>query len=567
MMRRPRLKLVLCWHMHQPDYRDALTGDYELPWTYLHALKDYTDMAAHLERHPGMRAVVNLVPSLVEQWLDYAAQSRSGEWRDPLLRHLNSASLEKLDMAQRRQLIQSCLRCYAPKMIDPFPGYRRLRDAWAVVDEAGAEAAAYVSEAFLYDLLVWYHLAWMGETVRKSSPLVQRLMQQGAHFSGADRRQLLALIGELLAGLLPRYKALQQSGQIELATTPASHPLLPLLLDFATAREVVPHLALPQAEGYPGGQQRAREQIQTACDFYQQQFGSLPQGFWPAEGALSTATLELLAAQGLRWTASGEALLANSLRLSWGATQPERSEWLYQPYRFVKKGRPPLLLYFRDDVLSDRVGFEYSRWDGDRAAQDFVGYLEAVLQRAHGRDPVVTVILDGENAWEYYPYNGFYFLDSLYQALSTHPDIEVTTFADLSTRLKPASLPQLTHVVAGSWVYGSLTTWIGDRDKNHAWDLLISAKQAYDTQWPRLSPEAQQRASAQLRVCESSDWFWWFGDYNNADSVQLFDRLYRLNLESLYHLLGLVAPDDLQIPLSHGTRAAEAGGAMRRTAY
>ncbi len=183
------------------------------------------------------------------------------------------------------------------------------------------------------------------------------------------------------------------------------------------------------------------------------------------------------------------------------------------------------------------------------------------------RDPVVTIILDGENAWEYYPYNGFYFLDSLYDMLAVHPDIEPTTFADLSAQLNPKSLPVLQQVAAGSWVYGSLTTWIGDRDKNHAWDLLVSAKLAYDAQVPYLSPEARDRASAQLRVCESSDWFWWFGDYNNADSVRLFDRLYRLNLESLYRLLGLPSPDNLKISLSQGTRVADAGGTMRRTAY
>ncbi len=564
-----RLKLVLCWHMHQPDYRHALTGEFELPWTYLHALKDYTDMVAHLEAHPDMRVVINLVPSLVEQWLDYAEQSRCGQWREPLLRYLQSASLEEVNEVERRGMIQSCLRCYAPKMIDPFPGYRRLRDAIAVLDEGGEEASRYVSDAFLYDLLVWYHLAWMGETVRKSSPLVQRLMQKGCCFSYTDRQQLLALIGELLTGLLPRYQALHQAGQVELATTPASHPLLPLLLDFSVAREVVPHLALPRADRYPGGLKRAEVQIQAACDFYYQQFGSLPQGFWPAEGALSTETLGLLARQGLRWTASGEALLANSLRMSWGNSVPDRQDWLYQPYCFSEKGTSSsLLVYFRDDVLSDRVGFEYSRWDGDRAAKDFVGYLEAIVRETPtDRDPVVTIILDGENAWEYYPYNGFYFLDSLYDMLAVHPDIEPTTFADLSAQLNPKSLPLLQQVAAGSWVYGSLTTWIGDHDKNHAWDLLVSAKLAYDAQVPYLSPEARDRASAQLRVCESSDWFWWFGDYNNADSVRLFDRLYRLNLESLYRLLGLPSPDNLKISLSQGTRVADAGGTMRRTAY
>ena len=52
------LDFVLVWHLHQPDYRDHARGEVGLPWVYLHAIKDYTDMAWHLEHHPGMRAVV-----------------------------------------------------------------------------------------------------------------------------------------------------------------------------------------------------------------------------------------------------------------------------------------------------------------------------------------------------------------------------------------------------------------------------------------------------------------------------------------------------------------------------
>ncbi|MGH8865832.1 MAG: hypothetical protein ACREVZ_14505, partial [Burkholderiales bacterium] len=54
-----KLDLVLLWHMHQPDFRDHATGEYAQPWVYLHAIKDYSDMAAHFENHPKVRAVVN----------------------------------------------------------------------------------------------------------------------------------------------------------------------------------------------------------------------------------------------------------------------------------------------------------------------------------------------------------------------------------------------------------------------------------------------------------------------------------------------------------------------------
>ena len=58
----PRLRIVFLWHMHQPQYRDLISGEYRLPWTYLHAMKDYVDMAGHLESVPGARAGINFGP-------------------------------------------------------------------------------------------------------------------------------------------------------------------------------------------------------------------------------------------------------------------------------------------------------------------------------------------------------------------------------------------------------------------------------------------------------------------------------------------------------------------------
>ncbi|WP_297485782.1 glycoside hydrolase family 57 protein [Ferrovum sp.] len=561
------LKFILCWHMHQPDYRNALTREFELPWTYLHALKDYTDMAAHLERYPNLPVVVNLVPSLMDQLVDYAEQFHEGTWRDPLLRWLVTPSLEELSMAERHALIGTCLRCHAPKMIDPFPGYARLRDCIQRFQKDDTEPAPYVSGQFLADLLVWYHLAWMGESLRKTVPLLGRLMAQGGGYTLADRQDLNTLIGETLNSILPRYRALQQSGQVELSTTPNTHPILPLLLDFATAREAVPHLALPRHPLYPGGENRAIDHIRKAFDAYHGQFGQNPTGFWPGEGALSTATLEMFAAQGLAWTASSENVLAKTLRLSWGQETLPKEQWLYQPYLFKTEDHE-LRVFFRDDQLSDRIGFEYAQWDGKNAAEDFIRQLEMILETTpKDRDPVVTVILDGENAWEYYPYNGYYFLDYLYQALDSHPVIRPVTFSALCQQPGGMDLPVLKKVVAGSWVYGSLTTWMGNADKNAAWDLLVEAKVACDRVLPTLSRERQDQVNRQLAVCEGSDWFWWFGDYNMAESVQLFDRLYRLNLTTLYQLLSLDPPRILSLPFSRGSRSQEAGGAMRRNIH
>lgn len=553
------LNLILCWHFHQPDYR---TGQgYFLPWAYLHALKDYSDMAAHLEAQPAMRAVVNFVPTLLEQLDDYAAQFASGRFTDPLLARLADPRLGRLNRADKQFLLEACFRLNPSTMLEPFPAYRELRNLYRQAQSLGEAGTDYLSAQYFADLLTWYHLAWTGETVRRQYPLVLTLMQKGRGFTLAERRALLDLIGEVITSLVPRYRALAERGQIELSTTPHSHPIAPLLIDFNAAREAKPALPLPQASVYPGGVDRLRVHIDAARECYHAHFGVLPVGMWPAEGGVSEAALRQFADAGVRWVASGQGVLMNSLKAS-GLDASRPCQWLCRPYRLTDT---QTVCFFRDDYLSDLIGFEYKNWFARDAVRHFLHSLEDRYHHTNCQDPVVTVILDGENPWEHYPYNGWYFLSELYNALVERPDIRLTTFADYLAQHpdSPVTLPKL---VAGSWVYGDFTTWMGHPDKNHAWDLLCAAKAAYDTVLAQDHMDAAraQAAEALLRSCESSDWFWWFGDANPAESVRAFDRLYRDKLRRLYRTLGLAPPPELEQPISQGGGAAEAGGVMRR---
>ncbi|HSD62090.1 MAG TPA: hypothetical protein VLC55_14660, partial [Burkholderiales bacterium] len=231
-----RLDLVLLWHMHQPDYRNHRSGEYVLPWVYLHAMKDYTDMAYHLETHPGVKAVVNFVPVLVDQLEDYALQFDLGEVRDPLLKLLATPDLDHVDRAARALVLEACFKSNHRTMLDPFPHYKRLQEIHHLLGGKGEGALAYLSGQYLGDLLVWYHLAWTGESVRRHEETMVRLMAKGEGYTHADRFELFSLIGEQIRGIVPRYRKLAERGQIELSTTPYSHPLAPLLLDFASAR-------------------------------------------------------------------------------------------------------------------------------------------------------------------------------------------------------------------------------------------------------------------------------------------------------------------------------------------
>ncbi len=586
-MTEKKLNLILCWHMHQPDYRNLTTGEYMLPWTYLHAMKDYTDMAYHLESHPKARAVFNFVPVLLDQLEDYGRQFEEGKLRDPLLSLLAEKDLDRLPVERRKLIFDSCFRSNHTMMIDPYPAYKRLSDLYKRQEPFGETAFDFLSGQYLADLLVWYHLVWCGETVRRNNELVVRLMAKGSHFTLADRRHLFDLIGKTIQGLIPRYRKLADSGQIEISTTPHYHPIVPLLIDFKVARECMPGVSLPEAACYPGGLKRASFHITSAIESHRDRFGTAPQGIWPAEGGVSQAAATVFAEHGCRWMASGEAVLVNSLRgLDGEQPLPDRTSYLYRPYR-LSTGDHEIVSFFRDDMLSDKIGFEYAKWFGRDAVDNFIHELEEIWRHTPADEsPVVSVIMDGENAWEYYPYNGYYFLSEMYEALESHPFIRTTTFKDYldssaSQDSMQAQLPlglvegagttspaidELPYLVAGSWVYGTFSTWIGDPAKNRAWDLLCSAKQSFDLVIGsgRLDKQETDLAHKQLADCEGSDWFWWFGDYNPQHSVESFDKLYRDNLTNLYRLLKLPVPDELGEPISHGGGSPEAGGAMRR---
>lgn len=562
--------LVFLWHMHQPDYRDYSTGEFVLPWVYLHAIKDYTDMAYHLEQHPKVKAIVNFVPVLVDQLEDYAAQFTQGKVRDPLLRLLITENLNDISEADRSLILESCFRSNHAKMVEPYPSYKRLFDLFQLLSDGGQTTFSYLSGQFLADLLTWYHLAWCGESIRREHDFIIQLLTKDENFCWEDRKALFKIIGDKVAGVVPRYRLLAERGQIEISATPHYHPLAPLMIDFNSARESEPGSSLPQSVSYPGGKSRVVSHLTSTLRSHKKRFGVTPQGFWPAEGAVSTALVELLAEQKVKWIASGEGVLANSLRLA--GDLPGQKHYLYRPYQ-VKGAASSVKCFFRDDRLSDLIGFEYARWNGQDAAKHFVSQVKMIADAAPDDErPIVSVILDGENAWEYFPYNGFHFLNDLYTELEQIDSIKTTTYSEYLNHKKSnatvnfASVGELAGLVAGSWVYGTFSTWIGSPDKNHAWDLLCMAKQSYDMVLAggRLSPAEVAAAEKQLSSCESSDWFWWFGDYNPSGAVESFDRLYRNNLMELYRMIKMPVPANLSYPISVGGGSAESGGTMRR---
>jgi alpha-amylase/alpha-mannosidase (GH57 family) len=460
--------LAFLWHMHQPDYRHPETGHFTLPWALLHALKDYPDMASHLERHPAIRCTVNFVPVLLAQIEDYCDQLATRQWRDPLLRILAWPNPDHLAQADRNWLLDMAFRCHAPTMLEPFAPYRRLRDLLAFVRSQDADGLAYLSGQYYADLATWYVLAWSGESLRRGPGPIAALMAKGGNFELADREALVSEIGTVLNGLIPRYRALADRGQIELSCTPAHHPLAPLLLDFGVAREA--HARLPATRG-TGLRWRPLS-------------GRGPFAACPAQPPTTLRPDTQGPVAGRRRPVDGLSAPDRRRRIQLDGKQPGRTRHSAGPgadtgvpWQAPEDIPGDLTLFFRNEHLSDLIGFEYARWHGRDAAAHFMSEVATL----HERDPegLIPVFLDGENAWEYYPYNGWYFFNDLYESLARNPAIRTLTLSEATEghRHRRQRLPRL---VAGSWVYGTLSTWIGNPDKNHAWELLCEVKQCAD---------------------------------------------------------------------------------------
>jgi len=541
-----RVNLVLVWHMHQPQYRDPESASYLLPWTRLHALKDYWGMVKILEEFPGVHATFNVAPLLAQQLEEYASGQFRERWFE--LAFLPAASLSP---EQKQEILGRAFQVNWENLLRRWPRYVELFDR---VQQAGAKAAP--NRLSLYDwrdLQLLSQLAWMDEFDLASDPVVRALSERGANFTEEDKAGLRARQLELLRRVLPGYRRAAERGQIEISTTPFYHPILPLLIDTDIARIANPHTPpLEPAFRYP---EDAREQLVRARRAHENMFGKPPAGLWPSEGSVSTAVLGLAMELGFQWFASDEGVLGRTLNLWFGrgaSGLPENASALYRPMRFARDGGQITGL-FRDRFLSDLIGFVYSRMDPAAAAADLHARLRAIAEQvAEPRPLTVTLVLDGENAWEYYRGNGREFLRQLYHRLENDPNVRARTASEAIA--EAGEIPAREDIFPGSWVNANFDIWIGHAEDLRAWELLREARQAFaqaHAAGGSRQPSAEQvtRAYEALLAAEGSDWCWWYGPEHRTEDAEAFDSLYRKQLAEVYAALGIESPETLAEPI------------------
>lgn len=544
------VSVTFLWHMHQPLYKNPEDESYLLPWVRLHATKDYFDMAAHIEAVPQMRAVINFVPSLFVQLEDYA----KGIAKDPFLEY-SSKPVSKLADKEKLFLLNNFFTVNKKRRIDPSARYSEL---WKKKAQAGSKPEKLLNNFSLkeyLDLQVLFNLAWCGPTLRKE-PRVASLIAKDRNFTQEEKELLLAKQQELISRIIPAYRRLQEQGRIEVSVSPFYHPLLPLICDSDSAQEAQPEISLPRSRfTFP---EDAEEQIHLALQYYRQLFGTEARGMWPPEGGVSNKALELAIKQGLKWIATDESILKKSVSFGGKTIKEIESffplEKICSPYLYkIEQGE--ISIFFRSQALSNLISFVYSSWDEEKAADDFFRQLLALNScLKEGPGPfIISIIMDGENAWEYFPKGGEVFLLSLYQKIAACPQFKPVTFSEFLSTIGKGHQNSIAKILPGSWINGNFSTWIGETLKNKAWDYLYQARKALEEFMARLSPKekkqkrkAIERALKTIYVAEGSDWFWWLQSGDQPESERKFSLIMKLYLAEVYKSLGLDIPAYLQ---------------------
>jgi alpha-amylase/alpha-mannosidase (GH57 family) len=548
------LYICILWHMHQPYYKDPSKDTYRLPWVRLHGTKDYLDMLEILTEFPDVKQVFNFTPSLLEQLSDYTENNARDNYLTVALK--NASELTPDDKVF---MLENFFLANWDNMIKPFSRYFELlsKRGLHIIKNDISRMVNYFTKNDFTDLQVLFNLCWIDPLFRERDPFLKGLVKKGRDFSEEEKQTLIEKQLSILHEIIPRYSQTVATGQIELSVSPFYHPILPLLCDTNSARVALPDIRLPHKRfAHP---EDARMQIRMGIEYFEKTFLYRPTGMWPSEGSVSEEVLRIVAKEGIQWLGTDEDILSISLgrQLRDSSRNIIDPGALYRPYRFED-----VSMIFRDHSLSDLIGFVYSKWDAKHAADDLINKLLHVRNILPGNRPhLVSIILDGENAWEYYRNDGQDFLRYFYEGLSKEKRLKTVTASEYMKEHDRGE--PLSRLHAGSWIYANYAVWIGHEEDNTAWDYLSEARDELDL-YQKMNPGKDlSKAWKSIYVAEGSDWNWWYGDDHTTETQKDFDELFRFNLMSVYQEIGKEIPSHLYVPVLREDRSVSPSVAIR----
>ncbi|MFH1830730.1 MAG: glycoside hydrolase family 57 protein [Pseudomonadota bacterium] len=521
--------IAFLWHMHQPYYRDMVTGESSMPWVRLHGTHSYFDMLRLYRKFPNVKGTINFVPSLIEQLLAYTEEGKSDAFLDHTL-----VPATELTIQQKVFLLRHFFMANTERKIEPYGPYQKLR---ARLGQGGAnidynQAVRFFSTQEYLNLQVYYNLIWFGFASREEIPELTEMLSYGGHFTEDQKLFVVDTQRKVLGNLLKEISAACESENVEICTTPFFHPMLPLLIDTDIAKRANPKTKLPPRFRAP---EIARAQVKRALDAMERWTGRRPKGMWPAEGGVSPEIIPLLHDAGVKWIASDERVLELSL------TEKLKATNRYQPFRVLYENAG-VDIVFRDHILSDLISFTYCKMPAEKAAEDFISRIRHIDKAAKDKPCLITIVLDGENPWEFYPDAGKEFLNALFTAIERE-GISTTRIGDYVETHPPQE--EVLHLHSGSWIDANFNIWIGKTQKNQAWDYIKRTLGETEGVFTNTAVESEpnvHKAFESLCAACGSDWFWWYDDDFDSAFKGDFDRIFRTHLKNTFSLLGKDVP-------------------------
>lgn len=505
--------------MHQPCYKPADKNYYTLPWVRLHGVKDYYGMAKCVEKFNKVKVTFNFSGILLEQLSDYAHNATEDRYsiltlKDPLY----------LEKEEKKFIIERFFSVNFERFIRPNRRYLQL------YNKKLSYKREFASQE-IRDVQALFNLCWFHPYTIKEDRNVKELVLKGKNYTQQDKEYIINKHYEIITQIIPLYKKLLTQKRIEVTITPYHHPIMPLVYDTDVLKDF-PYLEKPIYRfSYPSD---CLWHLREAKEIFKKFFGTFPYGSWPSEGSVSVDVASLYNKEGFTWIATDEEILFKSLttkQVSYDAIKNQR-HLIYQPYTFRK-----LNIFFRDRNLSDAISFVYQGWeDPVFAANDLLEHFKRIHYYVKDmlKNNVVTIIMDGENAWEYYKNNAVEFLETAYSALEKSEIISPTTPSEFIEQHSGKSLGRLS---SGSWINADFGVWIGSKKNNHCWNILKRIKNIIERS--KRDKRALKKAKECFYLLEGSDWFWW---NTFKDESGEFKKIFFSYAEKIYHLLGKKPP-------------------------
>jgi len=372
----------------------------------------------------------------------------------------------------------------------------------------------------------------------------------------------------------------QEKGLVEVSMTALYNPVLPLACNSQLAGKAIPDIVLPETPfTFP---QDARTLLFKSMAFYKKVFNQYPAGFFPEEGAMSQEAAIIVSETGIKWVVAARQSLLRSLAGAMSDTDSEdpisrlikpylKPEDFYKPYFLTEKN---VMVFFADDELSKGAGDIIAGKTGN-AVDWLINSLHEIGNDWKGDSPpVVTVVLDSARVWKDIR-EGEKFVSRLYQQLSSDGQIKTITPSEyldlfLNATGRDEDVPEtnrLKELFPGTWADTGFNAWIGDEEKNRAWDYLVKTRQAIEAYKDSGKAEIEKldKAFNNIYAAESGDWFWWYGSGNDSGRDAVYDQLFRYLLIDTYKYIDEEPPAEFYDPVTgqpKGTTTRQVAGVL-----